>query len=169
MKNILFVRHGKAESSSWDIDDFDRTLTEQGKYDTELIVKEVLNRLSLDDRNCSLVVSDAKRTRQSAEIYEHILGLPGSVCNVWRNLYGDYTTEEFIEYVAEKVPNQCDNLIIVGHNPTLSDVVNQLAKELDCWMSTSSCVCLSFDMTSWNELEARSAELYFSLFPSEMR
>ncbi|QZT37119.1 histidine phosphatase family protein [Halosquirtibacter xylanolyticus] len=169
MKKILFVRHGKAESASWEVDDLDRTLTDQGKYDTEMVVDEISKRLELDGQNTFLVVSDAKRTCQSAAIYESKLALPKRVCNIWKNLYGDYTTSEFVEYVAEKVPNEYDNLIVVGHNPTLSDIVNQMAIELDCWMSTSSCVCLAFDMSSWSDLEARSAELYFSLFPSEIR
>lgn len=169
MKKILFVRHGKAESASWEIDDLDREITTQGSYDTTLVSNEVLCRLVPDVSKTMMVVSDAKRALQSSEIYMKNWALNEKQRKVWPNLYGDLTTVDFIDYVSHNVSDEIDLLVIVGHNPTLSDLVNQMGEDLDCWMSTAGVVTLELDLDSWSKIEARTAKMQFSLFPSEIR
>ncbi|QZE13046.1 hypothetical protein K4L44_10640 [Halosquirtibacter laminarini] len=165
MKKIVFIRHGKAESASWDVDDFDRQLTPEGVYNTEQVSSKVSVSAPMTLSNVFMIRSDAKRAYQSSEIYKNRLNIADESCAISHQLYEDLTTNDFLDLIVKWVPSHKDTLLVVGHNPMLSMLSNQLAKDLDCWLSTANAICIEFNVCEWIDLSVRSGEPIFSLFP----
>ncbi len=120
MNELLIVRHGIAvEPGTAGIADADRPLTPKG-VNRMRQVAEGLFRLELKlDR---IVTSPLPRARQTAEIIAEALDAEGllEVSNVLQAGAAAATIERFLRERRE------ERLMIVGHNPALSDLISLL-------------------------------------------
>ena len=116
-KNIFIVRHGHADFDA-DID-FNRPLTTRGiqavKQTTSFIAKQA-KKQQLNPQIC--ISSAAKRTQQTAEIICQTLAI--QTYESHKELYAT-NVSKWLEYINQQ---QTSDIIIVGHNPTLSQMVN---------------------------------------------
>lgn len=151
---LLLLRHAEAQVAGADLADFDRVLTERGRDQ----VREAARRLIGADLHPDLLlVSPAARTRETAEILQLALGsavrmlLPAQL------------------YLAEapvllSTLRGCDDgaqtVLVVGHNPGLSDLAGQLAQSAARGRGNGSldlglgALCrLTVQAASWRALE----------------
>ena len=115
--NIYFVRHSIAENISIDKNDFDRELTEEGKY----IIKKTSEAWKNYIENVDVVLtSPLKRALQTAEILAANLQNKQNVIKD-NNLGTGSRTADLIDIL-----NSLDykDIFIVGHQPDLSIHVN---------------------------------------------
>ncbi|BAL85287.1 putative phosphohistidine phosphatase [Actinoplanes missouriensis 431] len=120
-RTLILLRHAKAETPG-DLDDFDRALTDRGESDADAAGAWLADaRLHPDLVLCS----PAKRTRQTWQAAsialvqgEHPHGAPE--VRYEEGLYEGGRTEVFD--LLRAVPDTVRTVLIVGHNPTMSEV-----------------------------------------------
>ncbi|WP_061300422.1 SixA phosphatase family protein [Herbidospora cretacea] len=115
MKKLIVLRHAKAEHTPGVLD-FDRVLTARGERNARE-AGELIGKLAPD----LIVSSPSARTRLTAEL----LGLDGVPIEFERDIYEAYT-EDLVEIVRRTDP-EVGTLVLVGHNPSVHDLVVQLA------------------------------------------
>lgn len=142
---IVLVRHAKAEHV-YDKSDVDRNLTSEGVQRFTPNAESLVGRLSSEDE---LIIWDsiAKRSIETADI-------------IVENLVGDYVRETqeaiyygYFEELLSKMRLLNNNvvLVIVGHQPSLSQWSNYLCGE-SLPYKTGHMAC--FEVNSFDPLEA---------------
>ena len=132
---ILFLRH--AEAIARHEDDFNRPLTEYGQKQ----VRDVAKHLSiLDVSNFDIVVSPARRTRETIERLCESLKIE-SKHQLNDFLYGS-DVNKYLDAIRESTS---ENLMIIGHNPAISEAASTLCS----WtisLNTAGWVLINFDL-----------------------
>ena len=154
-KTLLVLRHAK---SSWRTPDLDirRPLAERGVQDAR-VAGEILSGYHLDVVLCS----SATRARQTWENAE----AGGASCEDVRYTEAIYHawTDELLEEVRE-FPEEAPTALLIGHQPTLSDLVLTLAKPSPLAdtvadrFPTSALAVLTY-RGAWRTLDAGKAKL----------
>lgn len=122
-------------------------------------------RLAAREVSPSLIISSsAVRARRTAKIVAAALEYPTESLQIERDLYLA-TAEKILELVRSQEDNVSD-LLVVGHNPGLTELVNRLLPELDLDnLATSGVVAMDFDTTKWSEIDEMYAEFVFYDYP----
>ena len=147
MKTLVIVRHAK---SSWDqpvLSDHDRPLKKRGYKDAPLMGAVLTDWGPPVDRVLS---SSAVRALETAEIIVQEMGLPLDEIQIEEDLYHASSSE--ILDIIEEQEDELDGLMLFGHNPGMTDLVNRLS-DLDLYnLPTSGVVMLQYEKESWNEI-----------------
>ncbi|MEU4692124.1 histidine phosphatase family protein [Actinoplanes sp. NPDC023714] len=120
-RTLILLRHSKAETPG-DLVDFDRALTERGESDADAAGAWLADaRLHPDLVLCST----AKRTRQTwhnaaVALAQGNNGHGAPEVHYEENLYFGGRTEVFD--LLRAVPDTVRTVLVVGHNPTVSEV-----------------------------------------------
>ncbi|HSN08101.1 MAG TPA: histidine phosphatase family protein, partial [Hanamia sp.] len=112
MKTLLLVRHAK---SAWDdpsLSDFERTLTDRGKYDAKVMAKR------LEEKSIKIdlfISSSAKRAKKTAKIFMQELEKDSKKLALLPSLY-EASLKDF--YNAVEMLNDKDKTVaLFAHNP----------------------------------------------------
>jgi len=144
MKTLYILRHGK---SSWDhpeIDDFDRPLLSKGRKRTEIIAAYIKdNKLPVD----LIISSPGVRAYQTAKIIAEKIQ-----CKLitHEDLYPGYSSQVFDVIFSQ--PDKLKSIMIVGHNPGLTSLVNDLIDNNYEWLPTSGLAMASFNTNTWLQI-----------------
>lgn len=141
MKNMIIIRHGKAEAVS-EKADINRRLTDIGIKSIESLGKYLLSIELMPD---IIVSSDAMRAKMTADI---IAKEVHSKNIIYKDLLYAGTFEEiliFYESLRER------NVFIVGHNPTLDKLIAHMLEipYETIHLSTGSMIHLNFSHDRW--------------------
>lgn len=120
-REILFLRHGKAARPSG-VDDFDRPLTDRGLEQARKIGTLLRERGLLPD---AVISSPALRAIQTADAALGAMGCGRDLIRTDRRLYFD--PREKIMVALSEVPAGSARLLVVGHNPWMEELVEDLA------------------------------------------
>lgn len=163
MKTIYIVRHAK---SSWDISgipDEQRPLMEKGKKRTKKVIDYLhQHNISVD----YIISSHAVRALETAKILAHALKYPIDAIKVDSQVYyasGDGIFNQFYD-----LPERFNSVMIVGHNPALTDFANAFLKTPIENLPTSGVVSISFDAEHWEKIHLSLRKTNFILFPKEL-
>jgi phosphohistidine phosphatase len=117
--NLYLVRHSIAENISIDIKDFDRALTDEGKFVISKASEEWSKYISDVD---VILTSPLKRALETAEIISSNIKSPHNIIKD-NNLGTGSKTAHLIDLL-----NSLDykNVFVVGHQPDLSIHINNL-------------------------------------------
>lgn len=161
MKTLILARHAK---SSWDhpgISDFERPLNTRGENDAPAmaaLLKQLQANLQL------IISSDAARALATAEVYANTLGL-----TVERSHALYLACSEDIIYHARQVRCEVSSVMLVGHNPGMTDALEMLCHASISNMPTCSFAIIQFDCDQWSEIDAAHARLIQFEYPSKYR
>lgn len=124
MRQLILMRHGKAEAGAAGQGDHGRGLTARGRAEA----LEAARRLAALAHPDAALVSDSTRTRQTIE--SALPALPAALpCRFTRSLYG--ATPEAILAEVRTTPPDVSCLLVIGHNPGMGDLARRLAAEGD--------------------------------------
>ena len=118
MHQLIIVRHA---SASWDPiykNDFDRPLKKDGISDTSLISEYLLRKNFLPDH---IISSAAVRTSETAEQIIKKINYKNkfeAIDEIYNSTY-----QNLVKYIS-KVNNKYQCLMLVGHNPSVTEVIN---------------------------------------------
>ena len=152
MKTLLLLRHSKAGVGA---PDRDRGLTGRGRRQAAAAGRYLAAEGLLPDL---VLCSDARRTRETLDG----LGLGGAAAvHLAPDLY-DGHVPELLALVRGIEDRSVSRVLVIGHNPTISDAGHLLAREGDSaslsrlalGMPTSGLAVLKFDAADWNALAA---------------
>ncbi|SDS06316.1 SixA phosphatase family protein [Pseudomonas oryzae] len=146
MKTLFLVRHGQ---SSWDdvsLTDRDRPLTDKGKRDAVKMGKRLAEAEVAVD---ALLSSPALRALATAKAIARKLDFKRRHIVQDERLYSGQV-DELLELI-EEIGGEHKRLMLVGHNPLLSELVLRLADK-DVNLPTCAVAVLRFDTKSWAKI-----------------
>lgn len=165
MKRLFLLRHAK---SSWDhpgLSDERRPLNARGERDAPQMGRAISERHS----TLTLHVSPATRAQQTAEGV--LVGWRGNqlpICHTVDALY-TFSAQRLMAWIHSQ-PGSMDSLVLVSHNPGLTDLINWLdpAAGLDN-LPTAAWAELQLQVDLWSSVTRGCGELTFLLRPRELK
>lgn len=162
MKTITLLRHAK---SSWDdptLVDFDRPLNERGRK----TAPDMAHRLRAAGIRPSLILSSpAKRAWSTAKIFATEISYPLEFLQRDKDLYHASATQLFNVIAGQD--EGFNSILVVGHNPGLTDLANELLPGLTSNMPTAAFVSVLLDTDTWDLRGRRSADLIDYDYPKK--
>ncbi len=161
MKRLVLVRHGK---SSWenDVSDKKRPLQDRAYEDAENVLKTFKHFYKF---SASLWSSPATRALETAKIFKKTLEIPEEDFKIVEELY-TFDEEELLE-IIKSCPDDIHKLMIFGHNPAITMLVNSLGDKALDNLTTTGLVVIDFETDSWKNIENGTTIL--TLLPKNLR
>jgi len=152
MKTLLLVRHAQADNALPGESDFARVLTRRGMQDAMEMARR------LDERELIpnfIVSSAARRAHSTAIIFANELGLTEKKLKQDERIY-TASVNELLAIVQEQ-SGEC--VMLVGHNPTMSEFADKLSSErgIDA-LPTCGIAIMRFDIADWHEAQWRTGK-----------
>jgi phosphohistidine phosphatase len=161
MRNIILLRHAKSSWKDASLDDFERPLNNRGKRDASHMANRLLERgVEVD----LIISSSAKRTSDTAKIFSDILGLKAEI--IFEHKLYEASTQEILK-IIHKIEEKYKSLLIVCHNPGITNLSNYLSNYFIDNIPTTGAVGFSLD-GNWNELQNNSCKLIFFDYPKKL-
>ncbi len=147
MKTLYLVRHAKSSWKYEDLSDFDRPLNKRGRRDAPLMGR-VLKQQKI--RPELLVSSPANRAISAARMIAAEIGYAAEDIRSEERIYHASCTELLM--LIRETNDSVGSLMMVGHNPGLTDVSNLLCDRYLDNIPTTGIVRIAFAIDSWREL-----------------
>lgn len=145
---LTLVRHGHAEPDAND-GDFARKLDARGRSEAALCAEHLR---ALHYRPSLILASPAQRTTSTAEALQVGLSLNKGSLRLEPRLY--LADQRTLRTIVAETDSDVHHLLIVGHNPGLSDFAAELSDARAHAFATGAFCSLTFDTTDWREVEA---------------
>lgn len=152
--HLFLLRHAETEPQQSGQSDFDRELLSIGKEQIAYLTQHLSQ---LNFHIDSIICSSAKRARTTVTLLCESLEIPLDKVRFKQFIY---TTEAkgLVEFIRQTDPT-ITRLLIVGHNPTLSDLGNYLIKNFADGLRTCDMVWVELDIQQWSDLKKNSGKL----------
>lgn len=147
MKRLLILRHAKSSWGDSSLADWQRPLNDRGRRDAPRVGALLRDRSLVPDL---IITSDAVRARTTAEAVAKASGYTHELV-VEPSLY-HASPADVIAVLNGVADDAGRSVMIVGHNPGLEDLVEQLTGE-DHPLPTAALVQLAVPIDSWSELD----------------
>lgn len=162
MKTIILLRHGKAEQGDFDMDDFERALTDRGRKNATEMGKFIFKKKGKPDL---ILASSAKRTTETAIFASENMNYPKDKIQLDDELY--LASARRILKAISNLPDGINYCLMVGHNPGMTDLVNYFGVRLDN-LPTASAVCFTFGIDVWDEILSVNAKFQWIQLAKEL-
>jgi phosphohistidine phosphatase len=164
MKKIIFIRHGKAEEESPGISDFERSLTLRGKdVSRRMAIKLAEKEKSLG----TLVTSPAFRALETALIFMGEYDINAEYLILNSSIYTGMSLRN-LPCILSSINEDTNVVTLFGHNPSFSQIADNLSKEGCDFIPKSGVVCISFNILSWSEIKPDSGKIEYFLKPDNI-
>lgn len=158
MRTLFIVRHAKSSWADVGMRDHDRPLNERGLRDAPMMAARFVAR---NERVDALLCSPAKRTVATARVFAQALGLPAP--QEMKLLY--LASVDDLLSVVNALPAEVHSALIVGHNPGVSLLVDDLTGSGIGDMTTCAMVRIDLQADTWEEVMAGTGEVVWSDSP----
>ena len=146
MKELVILRHAKS-NSEYLVDDIDRPLSIAG---IDRIVKISKKRRTFFKNTDIVLSSPANRALHTAQLMMRELDYDYNKLIVDRKLY-TFFTDDLIDYV-HGLNNTWNKVILVGHNPAFTELVNHFSLEKIMYLRTAGLAKITFESDDWISL-----------------
>jgi len=161
MKKLIFVRHSKAEEPSLDISDFERSLTTKGKT----LANTMALRLKEKENSAGVIItSPAFRAVETALIFAGIYKIPSEQILMAGNIYYRLNLKTLQEDLS-RIKEETDIVTLFGHNPSFTELADELSKEGCNFIQKCGIVGISFKINTWSELARNTGTIDYYLKP----
>lgn len=160
MKSIYFVRHAKSDKGNPMLRDFDRPLNERGYRDAYFMSEQMKKQKQIPE---IIVSSPAVRAYSTALIFLKNFGMKTSRLVLNENLY-EQPSGKYIDEI-KLFPENFKSVMLVAHNPTITEIANSLSDESIDEFSTCGIARIDFDMKRWDEIDSKNGRKIFFDFP----
>ncbi len=145
MRRLTLMRHAEARWQDATGDDLARTLSRRGIAAAEAMGKRLLELQLVPER---VIMGPAQRTRQTANLMARELSLPPRLVQPEEGLY--LASAADILAIVRATGPRITHLLVVAHNPGLSDLIHQLVPRGGISTLTSAALCsIEFDAAAW--------------------
>jgi len=157
------VRHAKSDWSDGSLSDFERGVKKRGYKDLNTIGSY----LALKNIAPDYVLSSAAlRAQITTEELIKKISYNGEV-EYMDELY--LTKPETILNVLSLEDNRYNSILLVGHNPSISELANFLQNENIAKFPTLGVLKIDFDIDSWQDILQKKGKLDFFIFPKQFK
>ncbi len=161
MKRLTLVRHAKSSWANPGTPDRKRPLAARGERDSRKMGRRLVARKA---RPSLILSSPAVRAHKTAKAIAAALKYPSEFLQLEDEIYLA-TPAEIIDLVRRQRDDFSD-LMIVGHNPGLTDLVNELLPDLNLEnLPTGGIVAIDLDAEAWSEILDNAAQLAYYDYP----
>ncbi len=163
MKTLYLMRHAKSSWKHAELNDLERPLLEKGLKRTRLII-DFLKSNNVDIE--LIICSHATRSLETARIIAHAFGISNDNFRVEKAVY--MADAESLTDQLYDLPSGVDKVMIVGHNPAITNLANNFLKEKIDYLPTSGVIAIAFSTDRWEELPGAKFKIKFSAFPKQI-
>jgi phosphohistidine phosphatase len=161
VKQLILLRHAKSSWQNGALGDVDRPLSDRGERDAPRMGKRLLARQA---KPGLLLASQATRAQRTAKLVARALGLRADLIKTEESLYLAEPAAVLAVVATQDDAHSC--LLVVGHNPGLTDLANELLPELALDnLPTAGVVAVDFAAARWHDLAAAPAKLAYYDYP----
>ncbi len=147
MKTLLLARHAKSSWKDQTLADCDRPLNNRGRRDAPRMGKRLANRQVQPDL---VVSSPALRAMSTAKAITAEIGYPAKDIVVEERVYHGGIAG--LLTAIRELDDAASCAMLFGHNPELTDLVNQLARCNIANVPTCGIAHIQFTATSWRDI-----------------
>ncbi len=145
MKTLLMLRHAKAEPPDEGMSDRDRPLAPRGEKDAPQVGHWLRDQELMP---AAIFASSAARAKATAELVAAACAFPGEV-RYFDQLYMALP-ETYVE-VLQTEAGDADRVLVVGHNPTLDDLLYLLTGTHEGF-PTAGLAVVELNIVQWSDL-----------------
>jgi len=157
------MRHAKSSWENAEISDLERPLLEMGLKRTHLIIDY------MQKKQCSIdmiISSHAVRAVETARLMAYAFNVDENRFSIEKQVY--LSGESTLLDQLFDVPPQVHSVLVVAHNPSITNLANRyLKKKLD-YLPTSGVVALQFKTDAWENVPLAPVSVKFSISPKEL-
>lgn len=161
MKRLILIRHAK---SSWEYNviDHQRPLNKRGESDAILLSNHFKAKRMHPDK---VLISDATRTRLTAECFVEALSINSKIIEFNHDLY-DFSGNDLTK-VIKSCDSSINTLMVFGHNHAITAFVNTFGSKYIENVPTCGIVILEFDIEFWGDL--KKGHTLETIFPKDLK
>jgi phosphohistidine phosphatase len=149
-RRLTLIRHANAEQDA-DVRDFERPLSRKGQGEANDMARRFQERSLVPDL---ILTSAATRTRETAETFAKVLGVPARLLQPDDGLY--LADGEYILSAIRAVGPRVGHLMVIAHNPGISAAAISLAPEaVNSDLPTCGTLTMSVNCPTWNLIDRR--------------
>ena len=166
MKRLLLLRHAKAVPATEPLVDIDRPLADRGERDARRIGERLRRQQLLPTL---ILTSPAARALRTAQLVASAIDYPRDAIALDRRLY--LAEPAAMAEIIGAHDAAIETMLVVGHNPGLTELVHQLLPTFDVDdLPTCAVVGLDYvDAVRWQGIARASAELCYYDYPKNTR
>ena len=160
MKRLTLMRHAKSSWENDSLDDFDRPLNARGLR----TAPEMGRRLrALGDLPELILSSPAARAIQTARLVAAEISHPESRILEAAGLY--HASPEKILEILQSLESVAHHIMVVGHNPGLTEFANMLGEIRIDNIPTAGMLCVDLPGEVWSEIDPDGGEAVYFDYP----
>jgi phosphohistidine phosphatase len=165
MKDLTLIRHAKSDWGNESLKDIDRHLNERGYSDAYQLSDWYFNNHEVPQM---IYTSTATRALNTALIFARSLDFD------MKNFVLDATIYESsvvnLLSIIKKQPDSKSSIMLFGHNPTITDLFNELCKDVFIDnVPTCGVIKITFNTNSWKDISEENSKLNFHKFPKNYK
>jgi phosphohistidine phosphatase len=150
VKRLTLMRHGDARWKDVALSDLERPLSRRGAAAAETMARRLLELELVPDL---LLMSPARRTQQTAEIVARELSIPARRVLCEEALYLA-SAADLLKVIQASGPRVA-HLLVVAHNPGVSELVQLLVPQGEAGGLGTAAVCsITFETAHWTTIGA---------------
>lgn len=153
-KLLYLVRHAKSSWKAANLSDLDRPLNKRGRRNSPDMGKRMRQQGHKPDR---IISSPANRALSTARNIARELGIDEAEIVTDEKLY--FSGAEGMQSVLKRVDDHYRKVMMVGHNPTMTFLMERLGNTNVFNMPTCAIAIIGFDMASWADLDSTDGML----------
>lgn len=158
-KTLYLLRHAKSSHAEPSLNDYDRPLKKKGMRDAAMIgelLREKKIKIDL------ILSSSARRTVETVEFLTKEMAYKGDI----KEEKGVYRcVPSTLRKIISQLDDKYQHIMIVGHNPAMTEVTNQLGDTSIKKMPTCALSSIVFNTDSWAEVAKQKGDLQFYTYP----
>lgn len=160
MKQVILVRHAKSDWDSSIANDIDRPINEQGRQQAQVMAKKLLKKHIKVD---AFISSPAVRAFTTASYFAEAYKTTATAIIKMPELYHAYSFDFFD--VINNLDNSINNVVLISHNPGITDFANRLTETRIDHMPTCSVFAVQALTDDWKDFQKQKKKFLFFDYP----
>ena len=147
-KYLYLMRHAKSDWGDPTVSDHDRILNTRGLRNAPYMGRQLRNKKPMPEQ---VVSSDAARALLTARMIAEEVGLSGNDVIVEPGIYEASRLQ--LQAVVQEQDDFYNSILLVGHNPGITELVNYWCDENFANIPTSGVVMIEFQTKHWSKTD----------------
>jgi phosphohistidine phosphatase len=162
MKTVFFVRHAKSSWENPSLRDIERPLNQRGLRDAPFMAKLLRGKGVTPDR---LLSSPAKRAMATAAFFAEAFDIDETDIESRAEIYEAFP--ETLLDIIRTFPAAWSNVLIFGHNPTFTSLVNLFSNRYIANVPTCGIVEVGAAIDDWRDFAPRTGKIANYYYPKQ--
>ncbi|MGB3363431.1 MAG: histidine phosphatase family protein [Thermodesulfobacteriota bacterium] len=162
-KTLILIRHAKSSWKDATLNDIQRPLNKRGTKDASKMGKHLAQQGIIPD---VIFSSPGLRALTTARLISVELGTQPTDIRVKEGLY-TFNPNDLLTAI-KSLKDKYNKVMIVCHNPAITDITNYLSKSRIDNVPTCGVVVLKFGTDSWDKVSKGKAKLSSFDYPKKM-